>query len=404
VRILLVEDEAITREALKDLLENFGYQVDTAEDGKEAWEKFKESKVRLIVTDLLMPGMDGIELCKKIRANNNDHYTYIIAISGMVDQTNLFDAFFAGADDFIMKPWHQAEVRARLRTGQRILALEDDLQSKINKLKVANDMVEASSGRVNKEIQFMSKIQSPLLPATDINFPNVKLAWKHDPQTILAGDGFNVVRLDEKHLGIYMLDVSGGGPAASYMLASLARKLTPIPGYPGILKVIKLDKPGYSLIEPKDVLERLNKEFPLDEITNQYFTMFYGILNIESGHFKYSTAGHPTPFVIRRVGFVEELEGSGHPVGFIDNSKFDQWETTFEPFECLYLYSDGLVKGLGQGNEPFGKERFKDELKKSADNHLQKSIELLYEAGKSWNVEEQFADDVSILGLEILEG
>jgi sigma-B regulation protein RsbU (phosphoserine phosphatase) len=383
------------------LLSEWGYEVLKAADGKEAWEIFQKEPIRIIVTDLLMPGMDGIELCKMVRSEKKGFYTYIIVVTGLSDQVNLYDALFAGADDFIMKPWQNPEVRARLRTGERILHLEDELQDRIGKLEEANLLIRTANDRMKKEIEFMNKIQSSLLPSELAKFENFNIAWKHQPQSILCGDGLNIFRLDESHVAIYILDVSGSGPAASYMLASLSRKMVPIPGQPGILKNLSIHEPGYSITEPKTVLKILNCAFPLDLETNQFFTIFYGIYNFKTGHLKYSTAGHPPPMVIKGNGKYFQLEGSGHPIGFVDNSEFEQWNHELEVKDRLYLFTDGVSNSMDQSMEPFGRKRMLEFLRGQLGYKLEDSVEGVFRASKEWSSTGDFADDVSIFAIEI---
>ncbi len=401
MKVLIVEDESITREQMAVLLSEWGYEVLQATDGKEAWEIFQREPIRIILTDLLMPGMDGIELCKMVRSAKKGFYTYIIVVTGLSDQVNLYDALFAGADDFIMKPWQNPEVRARLRTGERILHLEDELQDRIEKLESANLIIRTANERMRKEIEFMSKIQSSLLPSELAKFDNFNLAWKHKPNSMLCGDGLNIFRLDESHVALYILDVSGSGPAASFLLASLSRKMVPIPGQPGILKNLSIHEPGYTITEPRSVLKNLNSAFPLDLETNQFFTIFYAIYNFKTGSIRYSTAGHPPPMIIKGNGKFFQLDGSGHPIGFVDNGEFEQWDCELEPGDRFYLFTDGMSDSRDASNEPFGRKRMLEILRGQLGNKLEDSIEGVFRASKEWSSSGDFSDDASILAIEI---
>ncbi len=136
MRIAIVDDDLISRQILKTSLNRFGHEVIEAPDGEEAWEMIQESNPRLIITDWLMPRMDGLELIRNIRSAPKKNYTYIIIISGKEDKNDVVTGLEAGADDYLVKPFDVLELRARVAIGVRILELETDL-------KIARDQMEA---------------------------------------------------------------------------------------------------------------------------------------------------------------------------------------------------------------------------------------------------------------------
>lgn len=136
MRIAIVDDDLISRQILKTSLNRFGHEVVEAPDGEAAWELIQESNPRFIITDWLMPRMDGLELIRNIRAAGQKNYTYIIIISGKEDKNDVVTGLEAGADDYLVKPFDVFELRARVSIGVRILELETDL-------KIARDQMEA---------------------------------------------------------------------------------------------------------------------------------------------------------------------------------------------------------------------------------------------------------------------
>lgn len=136
MRIAIVDDDLISRQILKTSLNRFGHEVIEAADGEAAWEIIQESKPRFIITDWLMPRMDGLELIHNIRSASQKNYTYIIIISGKEDKNDVVTGLEAGADDYLVKPFDVLELRARVAIGVRILELETDL-------KIARDQMEA---------------------------------------------------------------------------------------------------------------------------------------------------------------------------------------------------------------------------------------------------------------------
>jgi CheY-like chemotaxis protein len=125
MRVLVADDNAIFREVLEQMLTGWGYHVVTAADGDEAWSHLQaEAGPELALLDWIMPGPDGIELCRRVRTSNRRTSVYIIIVTLKADPDDLRIAIEAGADDFVSKPFRSADIRLRLRAGSRILALQ----------------------------------------------------------------------------------------------------------------------------------------------------------------------------------------------------------------------------------------------------------------------------------------
>ncbi|MBI4719058.1 MAG: response regulator [Planctomycetes bacterium] len=124
MRVLIVDDDDIALATLERTLANAGYEVLLARSGEEALEALRDSGCRLIVSDWMMPGMSGIELCRRIRAEDHNGYRYIILVTSRRKPNDVVEGLSAGADDFLTKPVNPAELRVRVRAGRRVLALE----------------------------------------------------------------------------------------------------------------------------------------------------------------------------------------------------------------------------------------------------------------------------------------
>jgi len=125
MKVLIAEDDRDSRELLGWILEKLGHQVVAAENGKQAWDAYRRGKFRLVISDLLMPDVDGLELCRRIRAANHSKYTYIILLTALIGKKQYLEGMEAGADDFVTKPFDADELKARLRVAERILALQE---------------------------------------------------------------------------------------------------------------------------------------------------------------------------------------------------------------------------------------------------------------------------------------
>lgn len=138
VLILVVEDDPVAQELLKDILEELGYEVVVAQDGRGAWDVIRKKKIRFVVADWLMPVMDGVSLCRKIRSLKSAGYVYFILLTGKDAKDDIIEGLNAGADDYVTKPFNRNELKVRIQAGRRILELERELTEKNRKLLALN--------------------------------------------------------------------------------------------------------------------------------------------------------------------------------------------------------------------------------------------------------------------------
>lgn len=124
MKILIVDDELVSRKKVEKLIQILGHETLMAKDGIEGWETWQNERTRMVITDWIMPGMDGLELCKKIREAQGGRYTYVIMVTSKEAVSDLITGMEAGADDFITKPFVKAELAVRIRAGERILSFE----------------------------------------------------------------------------------------------------------------------------------------------------------------------------------------------------------------------------------------------------------------------------------------
>ena len=129
MKILVAEDDRDSRELLTWILQKLGYQVVAAENGKEAWEVFRRGRFRLVISDVLMPELDGLELCRRIRNHQQSKYTYVIIITALIGKKDYLEGMEAGADDFVTKPFDPDELKARLRVAERIISFQEQVAS-----------------------------------------------------------------------------------------------------------------------------------------------------------------------------------------------------------------------------------------------------------------------------------
>ncbi len=156
MKILIVEDDFISRNLLSKMLVEMGHEVVETENGLEAWEHLESSPVKIVISDWIMPEMDGIELCRKIRNHPFDGYIYIIMLTAKDRKADLVDVFRAGADDYIPKPFDPEELRARVMTGERVVDLEERHLE-------ATSQIEAKNKKLERTLKALEDTQTQML-------------------------------------------------------------------------------------------------------------------------------------------------------------------------------------------------------------------------------------------------
>ncbi len=396
MKILIAEEERVSRRLLESRLKKWGYEVTAAKDGKEAWEIFQKEHFPMVISDWMMPEMDGLELLRRIRSSKRPGYVYTILLTARTEKEDILAGMESGADDFITKPFDKDELLARLKVGLRITDLERDLAQRNQELERINE-------RMRRDLEAAAKIQQSLLPAQLPVCEKVNFAWKYVPCDELAGDTLNLFHLDEDHIGLYLLDVSGHGVPAALLSVNLSRILNPNPEQSDLLKEQIPGTHDYHLVRPEEVADRLNQRFPLDSTTEQYFTLQYGQLNIKTGSLTFISAGHPPMIHLKADGSSQPIQVRSMPIGFMVGvgKVYKEQNLDLEDGDRLYFYSDGIIEAMNPDKEQFGVERLVEILNNSRAVSLSDSLEQLTDALEHWTVGHGCGDDVSLLALEI---
>ena len=281
----------------------------------------------------------------------------------------------------------QSDVTARREAEDALRTTRDELQRALQELET--------------DLNLAARVQQSALPRRLPPMEGFHAAWEFVPCARLAGDFLNVLPLDDRHVGLYVLDVSGHGASAALLSVALSRLLSPVRG-PSCLFVADPDAPNAFVIsEPARVARFLNEHNPVDAAVTQYFTMLYGILDVPSREFRYVAAGHTGPLVVPRNGEPVQHGSTGHPVGLLPDATFEEGRLELEPGDRLYLYTDGVSEASAPGGEELGAERAAAVLGRGRGVSLEQSIRGLLDEVRGWGNGASFRDDVSVLGIEV---
>ena len=319
-RILMVDDSVFDRIVLARSLANQGFEeVLQADDGESGWALALERKPDIVILDMLMPGMDGREFCRRARAHPELKDTPIFALTGQTAGKEKEEIFACGASDYLAKPVDMSELMARMSVH-------------IVKARLMNDMI-AYRTRLAHELEMAAHTQRALLPSDDVLYDLRRDAGLHIMRqecfsSELGGDVWGVLN-ENNETAIYSADFTGHGVNAALnvfrfhaMVRAKGRDNRNAADY-----VAELNEKMYDLLP-----------------TGQFSTLFYGIIKNDCNELQYVTAGCPDGLVIRENGAVERLCGDGYLLGACTLATYPLKRTDFFPGDCLVLFSDALIE------------------------------------------------------------
>lgn len=373
--ILIVDDEPVNLHLFSGIFKN-EYRVLTASLGQECLDIVALDKPDIILLDVMMPDMDGFEVCSRLKSSERTRDIPIMFVTALGDEDSETKGLKVGAVDYITKPISVPVVRTRV-TNQIIVKLQKEL--------IAN-----KQAKLVEDLKAAGAIQQSLLPYKLPADPRSEFAWKFMPCEELGGDILNVVPLGNGLVGMYMADVSGHGPPSAMISFLIYQMMNP---YFGIL----IDTSGTENVvrQPEDVLNVLDKEFPLNRF-GKHFTIIYMVVDLATGILTYSNAGHCAPILLRPDGTMERLEESGTVIG-IGAFPFGQARVELRQGDRLLLFSDGVFEADNIHEELFGEQRLLEAVRALAASSLPNMVDNLYSAVMNFAEGAPLRDDLSML-------
>ena len=394
MRILVAEDDRVTRASLARQLERWEHQVTQAPDGGEAWTLFQASQYDLVITDWEMPVLSGVELIQRIRQAGQAEYVYVIMLTSRSDKGDVVQGIEAGADDFVSKPFDREELRVRLLAGERIIRLEHALNQQNVQLREAGE-------RIRRDLDAAARVQRAMLPRQNIATPHARAAWAYEPTEELAGDAVGLHLIEDRYLVAYVVDVSGHGVPAALLSVTTMHYLEPEPENASLLRDPARSGGMGSVRSPAVVAAELNRRFSADNSDGRFMTMILCVLDTLEGRLIAASAGHPLPIVLRGQNVVPVEGQSGLPVAMFEDATYEDVTVQLEPGDRVYLFSDGISEQIAAaGGEEFGQERLTGLLLADHGKDLDHVVTHGIDALAGWAGGRRFTDDVSLVAME----
>lgn len=334
-KILTIEDEPPIRDGIVAYLEDSGYTMLEANDGPSGIEIFRHEHPDVVLCDLRLPGMDGLEVLSTITAESPE--TPVIVVSGVSLLDYAVQALKRGAWDYVTKPIHDMAV---LESAVRRVIEHADLLRQNREyrehLEALNRELTQTLKQLQEDEEAGRRIQFQLLPEDNRSFGNYTFRRRLYPSMYLSGDFVDYFTIDDRHIGFYIADVSGHGAASAFVTVMLN---TLVVQYRDAL----WQSGDATILHPQQTLQRLNRDICRQNL-DKHLTLFYGVIDLEQNNMRYSNGGQfPYPLLYDGQD-VRKLECRGRPIGLFEDAEFKVRQCDL-PRECvLVLVSDGILE------------------------------------------------------------
>jgi sigma-B regulation protein RsbU (phosphoserine phosphatase) len=452
--VLIAEDSRIQAAILADKLVEAGYEVRAAGNGQIALEMIRQRRPTLVISDIEMPEMTGYELCSTVKGDPQLRSIPFILLSTLSEAQDIIKGLHCGADNYVTKPYDPEFLITRVaslletpldkgddeqqldvtlggtrytvkagrqqvlnllvstfenaveknnelaRTNEELTVAKEQLTRWNQQLETLNQQLDSANTRMSRDLEAAAKVQQSLLPTSLPETSRAAFAWEYLPCDELAGDFLNVFALDDKHIAMYVVDVSGHGVVSSLLSVTIGRLLTPQVSTSSLL-VQRDGAAGSCVVPPAEVARELNRRFPMEDQNGLFFTMVYGVLDVETLEFRYVSAGHDPIVHVAGSAAPQLVEGDGMAIGWVDDMEYDEQLIHLQPGDRLYLYSDGVPEAMDEQLNQFSMNQMIEIIELAQTQDLDDGVALLLKAVERWCAKNGPKDDVSILALEI---
>ncbi|MDH6304774.1 sigma-B regulation protein RsbU (phosphoserine phosphatase) [Parabacteroides sp. PF5-5] len=380
VRILSVDDEQdleiLLTQYFRRKIKKGEYEFSFAHNGVEALQMILTQPYDIILSDINMPEMDGLTLLTKINEMRNPALKCIM-VSAYGDMENIRTAMNRGAFDFTTKPINLEDMELTIEKAIEQIRFVKNAQHEHTQLK-----------SIQSDLKVAKEIQETILPKTFPPFPEWKsfdIYASMQAAAYVGGDFYDFFKIDNDRLGFVVADVSGKGiPAAIFMAISRT-----------VIRAIAVTENSAA-----QCMKRSNSILCQESVNDMFVTVFYGILNINSGLVTYCNAGHNPPILIKQNGDTSYIPLTNDMIlGAIPEAEYHEKELKLEPGDNLFLYTDGITEAMNREHELYGEERLLENCKHLAGSSAMEAINKITETVGDFTIGAVQSDDITLLSL-----
>jgi sigma-B regulation protein RsbU (phosphoserine phosphatase) len=374
--ILLVDDTPVNIQMVQAILKD-SYRIRVATNGLKALALASSEPIPdLILLDVSMPGMDGFEVCTRLKASLATREIPVIFLTGQTEIEDETKGFEVGGVDYIHKPFSSAVVKARVHTHLALRGIREQLSHQL--------------AAIRNELETARQIQLSILPGKMPGTNGLDLAARYLPMTAVAGDFYDFILVDDNHVGVLVADVSGHGMPAA-LISSMLK--------------IALAAQSTSASDPAQVLLGLNQAL-CGKFQGHFVTAAYVFIDMENNILRYAGAGHP-PLITKdnAAAKVNEMLENGLFLGAFPHATYTSVEVPFKTGDWCLLYTDGIPETTNPAGEEFGTNRLKlflqNDESRGSNAFVDRFLETLYDWANQPSHGEA-DDDITLLAIHCI--
>lgn len=369
--ILIIEDNQASLDVMQARLVAQGYEVITAKDGAQGLERARERLPDLILSDIMMPKIDGLEVCRRIRSDPSLPFIPIILVTAKGDTADVVAGLEAGGDEYLTKPVNHTSLVARVKSMLRIKDLHDRMAEQADQLRL--------------QLETASKVQTLFWAKEHQERSDLNIWSCSEPASYVGGDLYDILSMSDDSTLVYVSDIAGKGVPAALLMAALST-------------MIRAELPFYD--DMARLIQTVNGSMVQLSSEEGYFaTLICGRYWPGSGRLQLLRAGHPFPLWIRQGRILDIPWLEGIPLGIEEDITYETCDIFLAPGDSCLFYSDGVIEAENEQGEMFGGE------------HLVRCIENITQGPwgprvadlvRSWRGSRPVSDDTTLL--EIRQG
>jgi sigma-B regulation protein RsbU (phosphoserine phosphatase) len=376
--ILVVDDETLNIELLAGLLKADS-KILVAKSGERALKIAASGKPDLILLDVMMPGMDGYEVCRHLKADEETRGIPVIFVTARNDVDDETLGFELGAVDYIRKPISPPILKARVKTQLALMQQQRELRA-------AHSVIKSSKERMEEELNVGREIQMSMMPLNFAAFTESgtpSLFARLEPAREVGGDFYDFFELSDSLLCLCVGDVSGKGvPAALFMAVTKT-----------LIRSCAADRRSTA-----HIVTHVNEVLSEDNDSCMFVTLFIAIFDREIGKLNFTNAGHNPPYIVQNDGQLIRLGARHGPVaGAIPGIAYGEETRLLRDGDTLFVYTDGVTEAMNQAGSLYSEERLAELLREKGRDGSKAAVEACMSSVSQFEAGAERADDITLL-------